>query len=70
MDGSAGSVRDSLQFRLRYRLGLLILGGACIASALRIVESEAHPIESSVMAFRRGGKDAGHKLVAALGLQG
>ncbi len=51
MDGSAGRVRDSLQFRLLLRLGLLILGGAGIGSALSFgaAYSEAHELQDGLL---------------------
>jgi hypothetical protein len=36
--------------------------------ALRIVEIHPHPVDSSVMAFRRAGRDAGRKLLEGAGL--
>jgi translation elongation factor EF-G len=36
---------------------------------LRIVEVHVHPVDSSVMAFRRAGRDAGEQLLREAGLQ-
>jgi hypothetical protein len=36
--------------------------------ALRIVEIQSHPVDSSIMAFRRAGRDAGKKLLQEAGL--
>ena len=51
MDGPAGAVRESLQFRLLLRLGLLILGGACVGSALSFgaAYSEAHELQDGLL---------------------
>jgi two-component system OmpR family sensor kinase len=51
MDGSPGKLRASLEFRLVLRLGLLILGGACIGAALSFGEaySEAHEIQDGLL---------------------
>jgi hypothetical protein len=36
--------------------------------ALGVVEIQDHPVDSSVMAFRRAGRDAGRKLLQEVGL--
>jgi hypothetical protein len=36
--------------------------------ALRVVEVDSHPIDSSIMAFRKAGRDAGRKLLQEMGL--
>jgi len=36
--------------------------------ALRVVEVDVHPVDSSVMAFRRAWRDAGEKLLREAGL--
>jgi hypothetical protein len=36
--------------------------------ALRIVEIQVHPVDSTVVAFRRAGRDAGRKVLEAAGL--
>ena len=38
--------------------------------ALRVVEVDCHPIDSSSMAFREAGRDAGRKLLQEIGLEG
>lgn len=37
--------------------------------ALRIVEIQVHPVDSTVVALRRAGRDAGRKLLQAAGLK-
>jgi two-component system, OmpR family, sensor kinase len=51
MDGPAGRLKGSLEFRLVLRLGLLILGGACIGSALSFGEAygEAHELQDGLL---------------------